>query len=313
MNQMPYPLHFGIRTLLSALALLCVGLLAEPLHAQPSPEQMEAFKAHVKAGGQSLDSGDYRRAVSELEKARAIVDHPRIELSIAKAYEQWGRCEQAGRHYRRLLERDDVGQPMGAKVRRRLDDLDTCVQTGSLLVACTPSSATLRIDGEPQWCGQTLDLTVGEKTLVLEADGYVSETETVRVEPAETVRERIELERQPQKANGPTSWRRYAGFGALGLSTALLAGGFFSDTSALQRSEDLLAAQRSGDVEQLAQLENEARRARTRTALLYGFGVVAAGAGVTLLVLDQNASESASGASLQLRLNGIGVDAEIRW
>ncbi|MGM0556968.1 MAG: PEGA domain-containing protein [Myxococcota bacterium] len=302
------------------IAMSCILLPSTTSAQKPSPEQIQAFEDYVKSGSELLERGEYRDAIADLERARAIIDHPRIVLTIATAYEKWGRCEQASRRYRDLLARDDSGDRIIEKARQRLDGLDTCEQRATLIVDCEPTSANVRIEGRTYACGKKLDLEVGVREVTVSAQGFATARQKVEVLAGETVRERISL-RPERGVDADTSgddiaWKRYAGFSAIGVGSALIAGGFFSDVSAVRRGQEILDAQQSADTQRVSELELQARRARTRTAILYGAGAVVAGAGVTLLLIgDDDAAESPQdkAAAFDLVLTATGADVRVRW
>lgn len=303
--------------------LICTALIllfALPADAQqPTKSDIEAFESHVKRGSELLDSGDYREGIDQLEKAREIIDHPRVVFTIADAYRQWGRCEIADSRYRDLLARKDVGDDMADRIRADMDRLDSCIQKTTLIVECEPPDARVEVADQEFACGDRLNLEVGEVTVKVNAPGYRSETRSVKLTRDEVLRERISLQQVPtsnEKDSSGVHWQTYAGFGSLGLGSALLIGGFFSDVSAVRRGQNILTAQQDGDTQRVAELEDEARRAKTRTAVFYITGAVAVSAGVVLLTLDQTPdSETAGpdGAQLQLGLRGLGLSANVRW
>ena len=126
--------HFGpycghIFGHLALCAVLVVGftLNTTAVEAQePTKEELQEFRSHLEEGGELLKAEKYEQAIDELERARAIVDHPKISLSIANAYRKSDQCKEAREEYDALSKRGDIDDEMSSKIASGISKLEAC-------------------------------------------------------------------------------------------------------------------------------------------------------------------------------------------
>jgi tetratricopeptide (TPR) repeat protein len=87
----------------AALAVLLVAVQPRLVRAETPAERA---RAHYAEGRARFARGDFTGAISEWERADALVPAPLLDFNIALAHEQRGDRAQAVVHYRRYLERD---------------------------------------------------------------------------------------------------------------------------------------------------------------------------------------------------------------
>ncbi|MFU8806169.1 MAG: PEGA domain-containing protein, partial [Bradymonadaceae bacterium] len=157
-----------------------IGALGDEVFAQEvSDAQMRIFEDHVRRGGFFLHEKQFPEAIEELENARQIIDHPRVALTIAQAFEQWGQCVETRNHARALAMREDLGESARQTVVEMLATTRSCAQSGRLIVDC-PEGATIEISGDDAAsCPLDRELSAGAHTLRVHAQGYETRTERV--------------------------------------------------------------------------------------------------------------------------------------
>lgn len=313
------------------LALICALFYsASALAAQPSSEDIELFQQHLAQGGQFLEEGRYPEAIEALESAQAIIEHPRIALSIAGAYRDWGRCQRSRHEYEALSRVDGLDEETKQRLERGLGRLDDCVERAQLSVQCTPEGGEFFLDGEAQSCPFEADVEVGERELKLSAQGYQSERRIVEVLPLEGAQVSMVLqEQEEEEEEAPAKveirepkaqkekippvvlWTRVGGYTALGLGVGALAGGVISDLSAGGRVSEMAQSYEDGDFSRIEELERMANSARLRTILLYSGGALFIATGIVLSAVDVAPIPDA--ADFVVGLSPQGLWARMRW
>ena len=306
--------------LAAGISLFAASIIdPSPAWAQdPTPEEIERFQGHLQQGGTLLEEERYHEAIAELEEARQIIDHPRIALSIAGAYGDWGRCEQALYEYETLQSRDELSDDISERLERGLSRIQECVPMGKLTILCEPQRAVLNIDGQSSACPFEEERRVDDYQITVSLDGFQSHQETVSVSSHQETTLKIELQPEitPVEDDAPSDmdWIAMAGFGAIGLGSAVLIGGGFSDLSSRNRTGEIAAAYGQGDGARLAQLESEADSARLRTAILYGAGGIFLATGIALQFIDLSTDDSsAPQAGLSLSVSPTAFATTWRW
>lgn len=301
-------------TILWGLCVISMSLgLGAPgeAYAQGSAE-MEAFEAHLAQAASLLSEEEFEGAISELDQARAIIDHPRLAMRVADAYRDWGRCARAEEEYLALLERDDLGDEGQARVQGDLEGIaESCVEHATLRIRCEPAGARLSIDGQEMACPFDDDLVVGRRDIDVQAPGYEPYSATVEIAAGEVTEVDVGLVAEVVEPP-PTDWISMAGYGAMGLGAALVVTGAVVDYRAGSRTDQVIEARQSADQSRLDELESQAGTARVATFILYGTGavLVATGAVVTFGGLDFGVGDQAR-FSAEVSLGG--VSATLRW
>lgn len=273
-------------------ALVMVSLMSNAAAQDVSEEQLEDFERYVAEASQLIDEGDFREGIDRFDRAREIIDHPRLSVAVADAYLEWNRCSQARDRYRQLLDRDDLGEERRDAVETGLAEAtDDCTQMADLQIECSPTETTLRIeeaaDGPELDCPFDGDVQTGDIEIKAEAPDHVATVETVHVDADGPNRHNIDLMHVDDDSD--LDWAPVATWGTIGVGSALLAGGLVSDYRTGRRIEAAAEARDDGDYERLDELESDADSARTRTAVLYGTGGLLVATGVTLQLIGVDA------------------------
>ena len=295
--------------LLTCLAVMCATLSfgAEGAFAQDvSKEEVKRFQKHLEEGGALVEKGEYEDGIIELKRARRIIDHPKISVSIARAYYKWGRCDKAQKEYNKLVARDKLSEDIRKKVAEGLDGMDECVDTGVLAIRCSPEEAVVQIDRSDKQltCPVETDLQVGKHRITVTADGHKSKTETTVIEVGQTTQLSVSLSPKtpavkvekpdvPEKVEPVASpemvepaWVGWASWGSIGAGTALVGLGVYNDVLSIERTDKIAEAQQTGDFGYVEELEAEADEAYTRGIIFYSSGAVLLATGITLQVMD---------------------------
>lgn len=299
----------------SVLCLVC--LCGQAMGQQVSDEEMRAFEDHVRRGGFFLEEKQYVEAIAELEQAREIIDHPRVALTIARAYEQWGQCVETRRRARELGLREDLDDTARQGVAEMMGATRLCAQSGRLVVECSPEHASVRLMGAGDGaCPLDAEVRAGVHTVEVSADGFETQIERVDVGVLETRQLSMTLkagDHAVAEIGEAVPWKRYAGYGSIGVGATLITLGVISDMGASRRLEEMSGTR---DPERLRALEEEASRARPRTMLLYGAGAAfAIGGGLVLYLSDTGKAEDGPGRAMYVRpgRGGFSAGMELKW
>lgn len=182
-------LHFLLSRSVVVAGVLLASLLlaATPAAADMTPEQMADFEAHLQRGSGHLNEGNFEQAVEELDRARQLLDHPRISLRIVESYRQLQRCSAAEEEIEALSDRGDLSDDLREEVDQERGLLDACVETVFLEIQCSPQEARLEIEGQ-DWleelsCPYAEDTTVETVVITARAEGYAPATKEVVLAP----------------------------------------------------------------------------------------------------------------------------------
>lgn len=301
-------------------------LMATPAIAdQPTPEQLEAFEAHVERGASLLDDEDYAAGIEELKVARQIVDHPRLAVRIAEAYADWGRCARAEEEFEVLAEREDIDDETRQAVADSLEGLDDCVAMASLSVECTPEDARLMLapreeaetDEKSVHCPFEGDIAARHWEVRAIAEGYEDAVESVAIEEGDAVELAMTLEETIEEIEpvdeDDTDWAPLVGYGAIGTGAALLVGGGILDRRAGDRATRLAAARDDGDQARIDDLESDARTARIANIALYAGGLTLIAGGVALQFVDLGSSDDEVAPGFSLHVGPGSVTTRLQW
>lgn len=319
---------------------MLVGTAGTAAAQDVSKEEVARFKEHLKEGGALIEKREYEDGIIELKRARRIIDHPKITLSIAAAYARWGRCPKAQQEYTALLARDKLDDELRKKAAAGLQGLDKCVDSGTLVVSCSPEQAEVSIDArEPIVCPVETDLKVGPHQIEVSAPGYEPSTQTVEIDSDQTTQVSMALRPQvvrdtggqkqvhppePAEPAGPAepaepAWYPWVTYGSLGAGGVLVGAGLLNDIVSVGRTDEIAAAQSNGDRQQLEDLQADADASYTRSILFYSSGAVLLATGVTLHMLEFGPegeprwrySKAAPKASIVF--TGTGISTRIEW
>ena len=175
-------LHSACAAVIIALALTTPSRAPAAEGEPAAAPDGKAARSHFERGVGLFEDGDFESALFEFETAYAGSENPHLLYNIAVAQYELHRYAAATRSYRRYLdalERDLPAERLAA-VQERLTTLE--LRVGTVIVESTPSGAVVSCENE------TLGVTpaefvidLGERVLVLEKEGYETQSELVRV------------------------------------------------------------------------------------------------------------------------------------
>lgn len=177
---------------------LCLCLIwAGAAIAQP-PEQTERARQAFGAAQKLYQASRFAEALQRFEEAQALKPHPVIIFNIARCHELLGNFAQALEAYREYL-RLSPGATDRAAVRASIAKLEKKVVTQTLIVNAEPAGARVTVDGKPAGVAPaTIEVSAGEHTLEVSAEGYEALERQVSVAPGRTVELEVAL-----KASAP--------------------------------------------------------------------------------------------------------------
>ncbi len=308
--------------LAAVLAMMAWGApaLAGPHEADQATGRVAAFRDHVARGAKLRADKEYRQALAEFQKARALADHPKLMYVTGRLRERIGDCAGARDDFQAARDDARTDDALRQRIERALQANRQCVSHGTLVVHCQPAGARLRVDERAVQCGATVDLTPGSHKILASAPGYRDLQMSVNIEPGKLLETDAALTRQApapvaDAGHAPT-WLTYGAYGAMGAGAALLTAGIISDATATGRQQDLAQASAQGDLAWSRRLIREAQGAQTRTATLYISGAVLAGAGVALWAYDDEVARWLDvdvHPEVQLGAQQATIGATVRW
>lgn len=201
---MDRPLNAVLRSAL--VGVLCALLCVVPVVAR-AQDGADAQRRAYDEGIAALEDGDLDRAIAVLERALAMGDLNIVRLSLGRAYQRAGRCEDAARAFDATLKARAVTAPPPEEVARRVESFEAELRAtcdGTLEVTCMPGDLTLQI-GErgPFGCDMPIVLPPGEHEVVATGHGGRSSLRTTVV-GLSTTRVAIAIgEGGPASSSGP--------------------------------------------------------------------------------------------------------------
>lgn len=191
-----------MKRLLFALGAASVLLSAAPAWAE-DPQQA---KAHFAIGTRAYDDKKFRVAVDAFEEAYRLAPRPAILFSIAQAYKrqfyidrQVSDLAAAVKYYKRYIAEDPKGSRVG-EAGAALADLEPMAEkmgateaavapppeakpVSKIMIAPSVKGAKARVDGGPPLdVPASIEVTPGNHTVVVSADGYVDEQREIGLE-----------------------------------------------------------------------------------------------------------------------------------
>ncbi|MGM0556172.1 MAG: PEGA domain-containing protein [Myxococcota bacterium] len=192
------------RSILISTVVFATMVCASPVLAQDETEQVDSqtkrFNARVAAAKTAYDQANYRDAIESLRAAFRIKENPRLLLNIARSYEKMGDCARALVYYRSYLNHPEAEEAFSKVAKKRMSKRETCSQfsddlAGRLTILTLPRGATVKFNGRA--VGETpielVGAMSGDHELTLEKEGYETEKQLVRLDPAEDELLRFEL------------------------------------------------------------------------------------------------------------------------
>jgi hypothetical protein len=134
----------------TVVALVAAALLAQATPSQPpaNPEAKAKAQALLKQGSALFEQGDYQSALDKFEDAYAVFPSPKLQFNIAQADRALGRPVEALKAYETFLGLAKDAAP-DAVTDARKSILELRAKLGQLKVECSPSDATVTVDGKP--------------------------------------------------------------------------------------------------------------------------------------------------------------------
>jgi tetratricopeptide (TPR) repeat protein len=192
------------RSILISTIVFATLFSASTVLAQDDGEQVDSqtrqFNEKVAAAKTAYDEANYREAIEMLRAAFRIKENPRLLLNIARSYEKMGDCARALVYYRSYLNHPKAEERFSGVAESRMSKRETCSQfsdelAGRLTILTLPKGATVKFNGRE--VGKTpielVGAMSGDHELTLEMDGYETEKQLVRLDPAEDELLRFDL------------------------------------------------------------------------------------------------------------------------
>jgi hypothetical protein len=284
-----------------AIGLICAFSFVAPwADAQDlSDEQLEEFEQFVDDAIESFQSEEYVDAIGLFESARSLHDEPTLLYNIARSYQFLERCLEARKAYVSYLIRDDISNTDRKNAGLRIQELESCVELGELVITCSPIQSSVKIDDLPaEDCPVRTRIGVGFHSVQVAADGYQVRHRAIAVEAGRTSKLVIELSSEEIGQSGGFSSlesRSLVRYGALGLGGALLIWAIVVDSSSVDRVQNLKTLRgyvERGNLDhasygsELRAIEEEADAASTRAGVLYVSSAILLAAGTALFWVE---------------------------
>lgn len=263
------------------LLVLALVLASSAAHA----DETEAEKLAVQ-GEELARTGEYTRAIDAFKAADKIEKRARHACMIGLAYLRRELWPQAELFFETCKARASISDPLPDWFQ------DAVVQLVEKLAGTTVSAVTINVKPEgslaqitassfapdEKFAPRTIHLAPGQHTIVVDAPGYPSRSETFTVEPSKPLTLEIELKHAEKRyALPPASKVPYVVMGG-GLLVALVGAGYHLGAYAPLRSD--LAETMTLDA--YNELKPRVRDRRTYTIALYGAGAAALAVGFIL-------------------------------
>lgn len=180
---------FGGWCIVLCLALAAVVAPATASAQEPTAEQRAQARELYAAGQAHFQAGEYQAALDAYQQTFQTVPNPQVLLAISLAQERLGHPEEARATLERyLILRPDA--PDRAAVETRIAALPAAT-TGTVHVTCTPSGASIELDGHAIGTGTAETTTApGSHELRVSLAGHDPITRQIDV----TAGHRIDLE-----------------------------------------------------------------------------------------------------------------------
>jgi tetratricopeptide (TPR) repeat protein len=168
---------------MSTVVAVIVALLAQATPQQPpaNPESKAKAQSLLKEGSALFEQGDYQSALDKFEQAFSIFPSPKLQFNIAQADRALGRPVEALGAYETFVAKATDASPDAVNdARRSITELRS--KLGQLRVDCTPSDATVTVDGKPVWSsGEPIWAVPGYHQVAIQRKEYVPAIESVEI------------------------------------------------------------------------------------------------------------------------------------
>jgi tetratricopeptide (TPR) repeat protein len=188
--------------LAALIALVCAALALAPTttaYGQGRPgaggkkgDVKEQARAAYEAGQKKFDAGEFAAAAEDFKKADELYPGAAPKHKLAVSLDKAGKAEEAVAAYRSFIDSNpgDKYADKVAEAEKRIKELDKSAapEVARVTLAVTPANVknlVVTVDGK-EVQGTTLELTPGQHTVVISADGHKPLTEVVEVKAQET-------------------------------------------------------------------------------------------------------------------------------
>lgn len=230
--------------------LLSLTLLfwASPATAQDLSEaEIKAYQDAATAAAEAYSEDRFRDAVTHLQDARRIYDHPDLTYNLGRSYQQMGWCDRARRQYADYQSRSEISSEDQAKVKEQIELLTSCKESRQLALTCSPSNVNISVSPQPSEapeCGSTVTIMPGRYTLTASRSGFIDSVQTLSVTPESddfavdiTLDARPMNDIEPPEPTDSGDWRPIAGWSMLGAGGLMLGTGFILDATSPSAEE----------------------------------------------------------------------------
>ncbi|MBA2664798.1 MAG: hypothetical protein H0U74_21095 [Bradymonadaceae bacterium] len=196
--------------LLATIALASLVLISTPLFAQGKPIVPTAGQLELNEQGvEAVIAGNLPEAIHLFEASLALGPLNITHVNLGRAYQRFGECYKAERHFGLALDAPAIDNPtpkqVAATVNKYREELaQSC--PGKVVVVCEPATIKLFVGDEgPLPCnGEELVRAPGDYLVRGELDGQLSET-SVNVQPMKTSRAKLSISVSAAAALNPGS------------------------------------------------------------------------------------------------------------
>lgn len=164
-------------------------------------------RARVRRGLELYDAGEYRLALSEFERAHAIVPSFKILFNIGQVHYQLGQYARAHAALRRYLDEGGSEVPPSRRAEVETDLAELTRRVAAVTVETSPPGAEVSFDEMPIGLAPTRRIFVDAGALRVRASkvGYAAQTRVVSLAGGDEVALQLELAKLPVDSPPPSS------------------------------------------------------------------------------------------------------------
>jgi hypothetical protein len=182
---------------LAAAVLACSFLLGAGHAAAQTDDERARARAEFERGVAAFGNSEFQAALDAFQEAYRLAPHPSVRLNIANCYQQMARPVEALVHFEHYLtEATSIPAAQRREIEATIRGLRGRV--GTLTFQVTPDGAEIVIDGSATRrapVSEPVRVVAGDHEVVISLDGFVRETQTVRVDGGGDTRVAVRLRR----------------------------------------------------------------------------------------------------------------------
>lgn len=262
-----------------------------------SEENREKALALYKTGNGHFEESRYSQALAEYLKAIVHWDHPAIRYNMAVCYINLDRTMEAFESLTKALQYGP--EPLGKHHQQAITYMRLVRgRLAELTIKCDQPEVQVTLDGQPLLTGpgkSTSTLLAGKHVVVASKEGFITDTQTLVLDPGEKRELAIELAPMSDKVKMVRRFSVWMPWTVMSIGAVVAAIGvplILKAKSTFDRYNDLFSVEcprgcypedRSAT---LVGLHNDASAYRATSYAIFGLGGAVAAAGITLIVLN---------------------------